>query len=30
MDKITYEMRLMQWTQIICECHNDGMSATDW
>lgn len=30
MDKITYEMRLMQWTQIIRECHNSGMSVKDW
>jgi putative transposase len=30
MDKITYEMRLMQWTQIIRECRSSGMSVRDW
>lgn len=30
MDKTTYEMRLMQWTQIIRECRKSSMSVRDW
>lgn len=30
MDKITHEMRLAQWTSIIRECNNSGMSKKSW
>lgn len=30
MDKITHEMRLMQWTPIIRECRNSGMAVKAW
>lgn len=30
MDKITHEMRLMQWTPIIRECRSSGMSVRTW
>lgn len=30
MDKITHEMRLIQWTPIIQECHSSGMSIRTW
>lgn len=30
MDKITHEMRLMQWTPIIKSCHNSGISIRSW
>lgn len=30
MDKITHEMRLMQWTPIIRECHNSSMTIKAW
>jgi transposase-like protein len=30
MDKITHEMRLIQWTPIIQDCHNSGMTIRSW
>ena len=30
MDKITHEVRLKQWTSIIHECRNSGMTARAW
>ena len=30
MDKITHEVRLEQWTQIINECLASGMNKTEW
>lgn len=30
MDTITHKMRLMQWTPIIRECHNSGMTIKSW
>ena len=30
MDKITHEMRLAQWSSIIRECNNSGMSKKSW
>jgi hypothetical protein len=30
MDKITHEMRLIQWTPIIRECHNSNMTVKSW
>lgn len=30
MDKITHEMRLMQWSQIIHECRNSGIGVRSW
>lgn len=30
MDKITHEMRLIQWTPIIRDCHNSGMTIRSW
>ena len=30
MDNITHEMRLAQWTSIIRECNNSGMSKKSW
>ncbi|WZL72001.1 IS66 family insertion sequence element accessory protein TnpB [Clostridiaceae bacterium 35-E11] len=30
MDKITHEMRLMQWTQIIRECRKSGLTIKSW
>ena len=30
MDKITHEMRLMQWAPIIRECRSSGMGVRAW
>jgi putative transposase len=30
MDKITHEMRLMQWTSIVRECRGSGMAVKAW
>lgn len=30
MDKITHEMRLMQWTPIVRECRESGMTVKTW
>lgn len=30
MDKITHDMRLMQWIPIIRECRNSGMPVRTW
>jgi len=30
MDKITHEMRLMQWVPIIRECRGSGMTVKAW
>lgn len=30
MDKVTHEMRLMQWTPIIRECRGSGMPVKSW
>lgn len=30
MDKISHEMRLAQWTYIICECNSSGKSKKSW
>lgn len=30
MDKITHEMRLIQWTPIVRECRSSGMSVKSW
>jgi hypothetical protein len=30
MDKITHEMRLIQWEPIIRACHNSGISVKSW
>lgn len=30
MDKVTHEMRLMQWTPIIRECRNSNMTVKAW
>lgn len=30
MDKITHEMRLMQWTPIVKGCRNSGMTVKAW
>jgi putative transposase len=30
MDKITHEMRLMQWTPIVRECRSSGMAVKAW
>lgn len=30
MDKISHEMRLMQWTPIVRECRGSGMSVKAW
>ncbi|KPU46391.1 hypothetical protein OXPF_00030 [Oxobacter pfennigii] len=30
MDKITHEMRLMQWKPIISECRSSGMTIKSW
>ena len=30
MDKITHEMRLMQWTPIIRECRGSGLTIKAW
>ncbi|MGC7873922.1 IS66 family insertion sequence element accessory protein TnpA [Desulfosporosinus sp. SYSU MS00001] len=30
MDKITHEMRLMQWTDIVRECRSSGMAVKAW
>lgn len=30
MDKVTHEMRLMQWTPIIRECRSSGMAVRAW
>lgn len=30
MDKITHEMRLMQWSPIIRECRNSSMTVKSW
>lgn len=30
MDKITHEMRLNQWKQLIQECNNSGLSKHAW
>ncbi len=30
MDKITHEMRLAQWTQVIRECHSSGATTRTW
>jgi len=30
MDKITHEMRIMQWTPIIRECRGSGMPVKAW
>ena len=30
MDKITHEMRLIQWASIVSSCRNSGMSIRSW
>ena len=30
MDKITHEMRLINWASIIYECRNSGMTVRSW
>lgn len=30
MDKITHEMRLMQWTPVIRDCRGSGMTVRSW
>lgn len=30
MDRITHEMRLLQWTSIVRECRGSGMAAKAW
>ncbi|WP_050759717.1 IS66 family insertion sequence element accessory protein TnpA [Clostridium carboxidivorans] len=30
MDKVTHEMRLMQWTNIVRECLSSGMGVRTW
>lgn len=30
MDKITHEMRLIQWAPIIQNCHSSGMTIRSW
>lgn len=30
MDKITHEMRLLQWTPIVRECRGSGMAVKAW
>jgi putative transposase len=30
MDKITHEMRINRWQQIIKECNNSGMTKKEW
>ena len=30
MDKITHQMRLVQWTPIVRECRGNGMAVKAW
>jgi putative transposase len=30
MDKATHEMRIVQWTEIIRQCNNSGISKRTW
>lgn len=30
MDKVTHEMRLMQWTNIVHECRSSDMGVRAW